>query len=359
MNRSTGAHVLEPVRPNDSTRAVAMERTCSCGTHAHGRDQCEACAAPRLERAAVVQRGPGRKIEAGPGTEKPDEDRKVENGGTGAKIGALGGALVGGILGGALGGSLTSTLLGIGIGALVGAGIGYLIGRAVGGPIRWSHGYAVTAAGGDSTTIERTFGVAYKAVADRAKNVWKLGVDAIEGGVDITVHTGGSRDPFVNPPTTAAEANAAVTDMKGYYARGQRGAWHTEAASKAHEEHHFREWKCASEHYWGPTKGALESITLPLASAANEGAAITAMRAGPGGADAKMVAFQAITRKYWVDLLSDKAGSRPYAAGQRVLNRAVRHVQDIARSKGWGVPAGTTDPNTEPPCYQPWLPYAP
>jgi hypothetical protein len=289
----------------------------------------------------------------------PDDERaKIENGGTGAGVGALAGALVGGIVGGVLGGSLASALIGIGVGGLVGAGIGYLVGRALAGPIRWSHGYAVTAAGGNSTTIERSFGVAYKAVADRAKNVWRLVVEAIEGGVDISVHTGGSRDPFALPPTTAAEANAAVVDMKGYYARGGRGAWHTEAASKAHEEHHFREWKCAREHYWGPTKGALESITVPLAAHASEGAAITAMRAGPAGADAKVVAFQAITRRYWMSL-SDSAGGRPYAAGQRVLNRAVRHVQDLARSKGWAVPAGTTDPNTEPPCYQPWLPYTP
>jgi hypothetical protein len=232
------------------------------------------------------------------------------------------------------------------------------VGRAVGAGVRWRSGYASDGSAGDSTTLERPFTVRYKAIADRAKNLWRLVVDSIEGGVDIHVRTGGSRDPFALPPTTAAEATAAVTDMKGYYARGRRGAWHTEAASRAHEEHHFREWRCASEHYWPATKVALESLTAPLPAHPSEGAAITAMRAGPTGADAKVAAFQAIARAYWFTL-SDAAASRPYAAGQRVLNSGVRHVQDISRGKGWVVPQGTDNPSPEPPCYQPWLPYAP
>jgi hypothetical protein len=146
--------------------------------------------------------------------------------------------------------------------------------------------------------------------------------------------------------------------MKGYYARGSRGTWHTEAASRKHEEHHEREWRCSAEHYWPIARGAIEAMTAPIAAHPSEGAAIAAMRAGPGGADAKVAALSAIARAYWFTL-SDGAAARPYAAGQLVLNGAIRNVQGLAAGKGWAVPAGTDSPDPEPPCYQPWLPFAP
>lgn len=288
-----------------------------------------------------------------------DDKHKVEDGaGTGALIGlgigAGAGALAGGLLGGGLG-----ALVGVGAGGLIGAGIGALIGGARGGGIRWtSANYAADNSNGSSTTIERPFNVRYKAVADKAKHLWRLVVDSIEGTVDIRVHTGGSRDPFTLPPATEAEAKDAVTDMKGYYVRGSRGAWHTESASKAHEEHHYREWKCSSEHYWPLAKASIESLTVPLSPHPSEGSAIATMRAGTTGADAKVQAFQNIAHQYWFTL-SDSAGARPYAAGQRVLNNAVRYVQDLARSKGWTVAQGIDNPSPEPPCYQPYPPFTP
>jgi hypothetical protein len=300
---------------------------------------------------------PARKAEAAFTPRSGEDDtHKVEGEtGTGAKIGTAVGIGIGGVVGGLSGGTLGSTLLGAGIGGLVGAGIGALIGYLVGrGGIDWdSASYAADAGAAASTTVERPFNVAYKAIADGAKNVWRLVVDSIRGSVDIHVHTGGSRDPFALPPTTQAEASGAVTDMKGYYARGNRGAWHTEAASKAHEEHHYREWKCSSEHYWPAAKASIESLTVPLAAHPNEGSAIAAMRAGASGADSKIKAFHDAARAYWF-MLSDSAGGRPYAAGQRVLNQAVRHVQDLAQGKGWAVPGGTDDPDPEPPCYLPY-----
>jgi hypothetical protein len=282
---------------------------------------------------------------------------KPENGLTGGLIGAGVGASVGALVGGLVGG-VPGALVGGLVGALIGAIAGALIGSA--GPgINWKPaGYAAVGADGSSTTLEEPFNVSYRAERDTSQGVWRLRVSRIEGGVDITVHTGGSRDPVAAPPVSQAEAQDAVTIMKGYYARGSRGAWHTEAASRRHEEHHEREWKCSAEHYWPAVQKAIEAMTVPLAAHPDEASAIGAMRAGPTGADAKITALSAIARAYWFTL-SDAAASRPYAAGQQTLNNAVRNVQGLAASKGWVVPQGTESPDPEPPCYQPWLAFAP
>ena len=284
-----------------------------------------------------------------------DGKRKIEGHPiAGAAIGGAVGAGAGAVLGGVLGGGAVAGAIG---GLVIGGVLGGIIGSRIGRGISWKDAdYASDNSNADSVTTEQPSNVAYKAEADRSRNVWRLGVDSIEGGVDIHVHTGGSRDPTSAPPVNQGEASAAVTDMKGYYMRGNRGAWHTEGASHAHENHHFREWKDTCDHYWPAAKASIETVTAPLAAHANENAAIAAMRAGPGGADAKIQAFHDIAHRYWFTL-SDSAGGRPYAAGQRVLNKAVSFTQDLASSKGWVVPQGTDDPNTEPPCYQPWLPF--
>lgn len=289
-----------------------------------------------------------------------DEEKKVENG-------PLGGALIGGGIGAAIGGvagalfgGAPGAAIGAVAGGLVGAGIGALIGAVSGGPsISWKPAnYSSDNANGNSTTTEQPFDVQYSANRDEANGLWQLQVDSIEGGADIEVHTGGSRDPFANPPTTEAEAQTAVNVMKGYYSRGSRGPWHTEAASQEHEMHHYREWKCSSEHYWPTASAAIHSLMVPLSAHTTEAQAIAAMRSGTDGADAKLQSFRDISHQYWFTL-SDSAGSRPYAAGQLELNNAITHVQSLANRQGWTVPSGTDSPNPDPPCYQPWLPYNP
>ena len=86
--------------------------------------------------------------------------------------------------------------------------------------------------------------------------------------------------------------------------------------------------------------------------------AITAMRSGASGADAKMSAFRTVCRAYWFTL-ADNASSRPYAADQLELNNAIVSVQSLAAIKGWTVPQGTDSPNSANPCYQPWTAYNP
>lgn len=172
----------------------------------------------------------------------------------------------------------------------------------------------------------------------------------------MTVHTGGSRDATTSPPTTEAEAQEAVTVMKGYYARGSRGSWHTEGASRTHEQHHYREWKCSAEHYWPTAGAAITALNVSIAGNADAAAAVSAMKTA---ADAKVASFKAAARSYWMTL-SDSASSKPYAAGQAVLNGVITGVQTLAGTKGWTVDAGTTATSgTEPPCYQPWTAYTP
>ncbi len=215
---------------------------------------------------------------------------------------------------------------------------------------------ASVATNGSSTTIEKAFVPTYTATQDRSANVWRMRVSSITGGVDIKIKTGGSRDPTSNPPTTEAEAQQAVTVMKGYYGRGSRGAWHTKNASEVHEDHHYREWKCSADHYWAIAGPAIHALTTPLASHGDGASAATAMKST---ADAKITSFKAAARSYWMKL-ADNASSRPFAAGQAVLNTAVTGVQTVAAAKGWTVEAGTTATSgTEPPCYEGYDAYTP
>lgn len=209
-----------------------------------------------------------------------------------------------------------------------------------------------------STTVPKAFSPTYGACVDSAANVWRLRVGSIQGGVDITLNTGGYRNPDFAPPTSQEEAAAAVTVMKGYYERGEVGSWHIPGASRAHEEYHYTEWRCSGDHYWPATETAIENITAPRDAYATEASAVAAMRAGASGGDAKVTALQNITSQYW-QTLADGASSRPYAAGQLNLNGAIIAVQNLAATNGWIVPQGVDNPSTANPCYQPFSPYTP
>lgn len=226
--------------------------------------------------------------------------------------------------------------------------------------ITWKTNVATDATDDDSVTGSRRFTVAYTAVSDPGAGLWRLRVTSIDGGVDIAVHTDAWKNADAAPPATEADARAAVTEMKAYYARGSApvGAWHTEAASRAHEGHHDSEWRCSAEHYWPATQTAIEKLTAPLATYASAAAAVAGLRAGATGADAKIAAFYDVAHRYWFTL-SDAASSRPYAAGQLALNTTIANVQTLAAAKGWTVPAGVATPSAATPCYQPWLAYAP
>lgn len=219
-------------------------------------------------------------------------------------------------------------------------------------------GYTSSNTNSSSTCLERNFTVIYEASADIDNNKWMLRVKEISGGADITVCYGGSRNAITNPPTIEKDAQNAVTIMKNYYSRGSRGSWHTEAASKSHEEYHYLEWKETCDHYWPATEKAIEKISVTYHDHNTEAAAIKAMKSGTNGANNKIVAFKKISHKYWFTL-GDGAGDRPYAAGQLTLNNTVIFVQNLAATNKWTVSKGINTPSTANPCYQKWLAYKP
>ena len=230
-------------------------------------------------------------------------------------------------------------------------------------PITWdSVDYSVFDNDDSSGFDAKPFNIEYLACADIGNNRWELRVDEIIGDGAITVYTGGSRDPFSNLPISEIEAQDAVNVMKSYHTNGFRGDWHTEAASRAHEEYHYDEWQCSSEHYWSITETAIENITAPYDEFPSEPTAILIMRIGTDGADAKIFPFFSISRVY-TDLLCDMAGCEPrkaFSAGQLELNAAIQFVQNLAVEKGWTVDQSIDTPSTENPCYiKPFPPFSP
>lgn len=212
--------------------------------------------------------------------------------------------------------------------------------------------YSAVNTRGSSTTVEKPFTATYTSTAEKDKGgteQLKLKVGSISGGATIEAHTGGSKNAITNPPTTQAEAAEAVTDMKEYYKLG-RGSWHTEAATKAHEVYHYREWKESCNHYWPQCRAAIEKLSAP-----NDKTGEAAIRAS---ADTLVDGFKAKSRAYWMTL-GDEPGDRPYAAGQLTLNTAIKSVQTLADTKKWTVPQGVDTPSMADPTYQPWLPYNP
>jgi hypothetical protein len=207
--------------------------------------------------------------------------------------------------------------------------------------IQWgSENYSSSGSNGSSITNLDGFVVNYEACADYTNNVWRLGVVSISGNVTITVATGGSRNPYTFPPVNQTEAVDAVSVMQGYYSRGGRGTWHTEAASKAHEEYHYSQLKCANEHYWPDVQLCLyNNFTVPLSSYNDKTSALAALMALDP--DAKVTAMHDAAYSYVVSL-GDSANTAPYAAGQSVLNSAIIYVQGIAATNSWSVPSGTT-----------------
>ena len=90
-------------------------------------------------------------------------------------------------------------------------------------------------------------------------------------------------------------------------------------------------------------------------------AAVSAMRTGLNGADAKIAAYQRICRNYWFTL-GDSLGDRPYRAGGVVLNPLIEAIRSFGATQTpvWnGLPSGLNAAPAPDRCYQPWLPYNP
>jgi hypothetical protein len=106
-----------------------------------------------------------------------------------------------------------------------------------------------TNSSGSATTTAAPFVPEYIACGDLSANEWKLRVKKVEGKTNITIPTGGYRNPSTHPPTSQTDATDAVDEMNDYYPSGMRQSWHTPGASEAHEKYHDSEWRCTGNHY--------------------------------------------------------------------------------------------------------------
>lgn len=220
--------------------------------------------------------------------------------------------------------------------------------------VNWpSAAYSSSSGNGSSTCVEKPFKVTYSDA--EVENGWRIKVASVSGGATIKVNYGGSINPISSPPGSEKDAHDAVDDMKGYYKRGSRGDWHTEAASKDHELYHYREWKESSEHYWPACQKALEELTVSKSEEEDQSKARDKLKVA---ADKIVKKYKDVSRAYWMTL-GDGAEDRPYAAGQLTLNDAIKSVQTLAVEKEWTVALGVDTHSTANPCYKPWKPFNP
>ena len=174
----------------------------------------------------------------------------------------------------------------------------------------------------------------------------------VSAGSTILLRTGGYRDALKNPPVTEEEAVEAVTAMNRYQSH-RLGAWHTQEASLAHEEHHRREFNDAFQFYWDNLRiqDTLEMKHESCEKVPKMEEFLENMQ--PFVTELRNMYFGAVYN--YVLVLPDDANERPYCAGQKVLNEATRKIIAQAKANGWSrVPDEVTEPGTiEPPCFLP------
>ena len=190
------------------------------------------------------------------------------------------------------------------------------------------------------------------ACKDEVLDEWRLRVQQVSGGSTILLRTGGYRDALKNPPVTEEEAVEAVTAMNRYQSH-RLGAWHTQEASLAHEEHHRREFNDAFQFYWDNLRiqDTLEMKHESCEKVPKMEEFLENMQ--PFVTELKNMYSDAVYN--YVSVLPDDANDRPYCAGQKVLNEATRKIIAQAKANGWSrVPDEVTEPGTiEPPCFLP------
>lgn len=206
---------------------------------------------------------------------------------------------------------------------------------------------------GNGETSPTTPKIFVTACKDEVADVWRLRVAHVSCGTEVLIRTGGYRDALANPPTTEGEAVAAVECMNGEQARGGVLGWSTRETMIAHENHHRRQWKEAYRFYWKHLKiqEELEKENVSCKEYPDMDQALEAMKEPVKEWTKK---FQNAVWTY-VKKLPDDANSRPYCAGQKVLNEATEKIIALADAKGWSrVPRNVTVPGvTEPVCFLP------
>ena len=205
---------------------------------------------------------------------------------------------------------------------------------------------------GDTKTSLISPQIIVTACKDEVLDEWRLRVQQVSGGSTILLRTGGYRDALKNPPVTEDEAVEAVTAMNRYQSH-KRGAWHTQEASLAHEEHHRRQCNDALQFYWDNLRiqDTLEMKHESCEKVPEMEEFLKNMK--PFVTELSNTYFGAVYN--YVRALPDDVNDRPYCAGQKVLNEATRKIIAQAKANGWSrVPDEVTEPGTiEPPCFLP------
>ena len=205
---------------------------------------------------------------------------------------------------------------------------------------------------GNSSTTFTTPQIIVTVCKNEVLDQWKVRVQQVSAGSTILLRTGSYRDAIKNPPVTEDEAVDAVTTMNRYQSHG-RGAWHTQAASLAHEEYHRRQWNDAFKFYWDDLKVQDSLELLPISCKEFPEMEDAQKEANKRVSSMRTTYFEAVFN--YVTVLPDKENDRPYCAGQQVLNEATRGIIQQAKANGWSkVPDQVTEPGTiEPPCFLP------
>ncbi len=205
---------------------------------------------------------------------------------------------------------------------------------------------------GDTKTSLISPQIIVTACKDEVLDEWRLRVQQVSAGSRILLRTGGYRDALKNPPVTEEEAVEAVTAMNRYQSH-KRGAWHTQEASLAHEEHHRRQCNDALQFYWDNLR-IQDTIEMKHESCEKVPEMEEFLKnMKPFVTELSNTYFGAVYN--YVRALPDDVNDRPYCAGQKVLNEATRKIIAQAKTNGWSrVPDEVTEPGTiEPPCFLP------
>ncbi len=135
--------------------------------------------------------------------------------------------------------------------------------------IEWKHEKETPPVMFTSSMFPKRFTLGFSVYGNINQNTWTVRCDKIEGGTKISIAQLG----WKTWPANEAEAKEAIDDMVSLCKRGKpqtsiigKGlyAWHSAAATEAHENVHKLEWTTASEHYWPQVETALEKKALPI-----------------------------------------------------------------------------------------------
>jgi hypothetical protein len=177
------------------------------------------------------------------------------------------------------------------------------------------------------------------ACVDDAADSWRYLVSQVTTNVNVEINvTPPSRtpNPVVGGNVTAANYCGMISILASYAPNGRVGAWHSTAATEAHENFHAdTHWKSeAFDALWPAGEAALERLSIPCSQAPNAAAALGGLRPS---ANREWARIRSDIRTRWDANWrpDDGPNSRPYLAGQGVLNGIIQAIRAFAMAQGF------------------------